>query len=62
MVDDTPEKLSKHYGNLVRVKEFNGQEDDSELMILMQFLSYLKSVDNVRKIEKRGWQNNYTVD
>lgn len=60
MVDDTPEKLSKHYGNLVRVKEFNGQEDDSELIILMQFLSHLKSVDNVRTIEKRGWQNNYT--
>jgi RNA polymerase II subunit A small phosphatase-like protein len=60
MVDDTPEKLSKHHENLVRVNEFNGQEDDSELIILMQFLSHLKSVDNVRKIEKRGWQNNYT--
>lgn len=60
MVDDTPAKLSKHYGNLVRVNEYNGQEDDSELKILMQFLSYLMSVENVRKIEKRGWQNNYT--
>ena len=60
MVDDTPEKLSKHYGNLVRVKEYTGQEEDSELKILMGFLSYLKGVQSVRKIEKRGWQRNYT--
>jgi RNA polymerase II subunit A small phosphatase-like protein len=60
MVDDTPEKLSKHYGNLVRVKEYLGQEEDSELKILINFLTYLKSVQSVRKIEKRGWQRNYT--
>lgn len=59
MIDDTPEKLSRHYGNLVRVKEYTGQEEDSELKILMHFLADLKDVQSVRKIEKRGWQRKY---
>lgn len=59
MVDDTPEKLSRNYGNLVRVKEFTGQKEDSELKILIRFLLDLKSVQNIRKIEKRGWQRKY---
>lgn len=60
MVDDTPEKLLKHYGNLVRVKEYIGQSEDRELLILMQYLTFLKGVHNVREIEKRGWQRKYT--
>ena len=59
MVDDTPEKLMKHYGNLVRVKEYLGHIEDDELVILRQYLDHLNSFDNIRKIEKRGWQHKY---
>lgn len=59
MVDDTPRKLVKNYGNLVRVTEWLGDMEDNELLLLMQYLSDLKNVKNIRTIEKRGWQNIY---
>ena len=59
MIDDTPEKLLRHYGNLVRVREYTGQMHDNELKILVEFLEYLKDVSSIRKIEKRGWQKKY---
>lgn len=59
MIDDTPSKLKLNYGNLVRVSEFTGDKDDEELLILMKYLEYLKDEDNIRKIEKRGWQYRY---
>ncbi len=61
MVDDTPEKLLKHYGNLVRVTEFRGQQQDTELLKLIQYLKYIKEAPNIRNVEKRGWQNRYTI-
>ena len=59
MVDDTPRKLERNYGNLVRVTEWLRDTNDNELLSLMQYLADLKNVENVRKIEKRGWQNYY---
>ena len=59
MVDDTPAKLAKNYGNLVRVNEYRGQEHDIELKRLMKYLLYLKEFENVRKVEKRGWQSKF---
>ena len=59
MVDDSPYKLKKNYGNLVRVNEFTGDQHDTELLILIDYLSDLKSAHNIRQIEKRGWQNKY---
>ncbi len=56
VIDDTPEKLSRNYGNLIRVKEYNGSLDDEELHLLLKYLEIIKSVPNVRSIEKRGWQ------
>lgn len=56
MVDDTPQKLSRQYGNLVRVKPFEGDEADDELLMLMTYLDQLSGVDNVRTVEKRGWR------
>ena len=56
VVDDTPEKLAKHYGNLVRVKPFFGNPEDRELLQLGQYLLTLAEVPNVRKIEKRFWR------
>ena len=57
MVDDTPFKLSKNYGNLVRVEEFLGDPKDIELKALVNYLLILKEVENVRCIEKRGWKS-----
>ncbi|MDX1739720.1 MAG: HAD family hydrolase, partial [Rhodothermales bacterium] len=56
MVDDNPEKLSRQYGNLVRVRPYYGELRDDELPWLSRFLSQLAAVDNVREVEKRGWR------
>ena len=57
MLDDTPAKLTKHYGNLVRVKPFLGALDDRELLHLKDYLPTLRDAPNVRKVEKRFWRN-----
>ena len=56
-VDDTPSKHARNYGNLVTVREFNGEHDDAELPLLAAYLAGLAEVDNVRAIEKRGWRD-----
>lgn len=56
MLDDTPAKLSRHYGNLVRVKPFYGDLDDRELAQLQEYLPTLKDTANVRAVEKRFWR------
>ncbi len=59
MVDDTPDKLRRQYGNLVRIEEFTGDTNDTELLRLKDYLLDLKTENNVRRIEKRGWQSRY---
>lgn len=56
MLDDSPEKLIHQYGNLVRISPFEGQANDKDLLLLMNYLLYLNQQPNVRDIEKRGWQ------
>ncbi|PSB09321.1 multi-sensor signal transduction histidine kinase [Pleurocapsa sp. CCALA 161] len=56
-IDDSPEKLYRQYGNLVRVLPFEGLVSDNELLHLQQYLTVLAEADNVRQIEKRGWQS-----
>lgn len=56
MVDDSPEKLRRHYGNLVRVRPFEGNAQDDELKHLMAYLTTLSGVPNVRAVEKRDWR------
>src|SRR5262249_4819327 len=48
MIDDTPEKLERNYGNHLRVGPFEGQAGDTELRDLIPFLSRLCSVEDVR--------------
>lgn len=57
MVDDTPAKLARHYGNLVRVRPYFGDTTDAELGPLADFLISLANVSNVRTIEKRYWRS-----
>ena len=56
-VDDSPEKLSVNYGNLLRVDPFYGDKHDNELIYLMKYLSFLENKPNIRSIEKRSWKN-----
>ncbi len=56
IVDDTPEKSSKNYGNAIYIKEFLGDTKDDELNYLFDYLLTLKNVDYIRSIEKRNWR------
>lgn len=58
VVDDSPEKLSRNYGNLVRVNPFFGDAGDEELVLLEKYLIKLKDIENVRAVEKRNWRAN----
>ena len=55
MVDDSPEKLQRNYGNHIRVTPYLGEPSDNELQRLISFLERLHKEENVRSIEKRGW-------
>jgi carboxy-terminal domain RNA polymerase II polypeptide A small phosphatase len=54
-IDDSPEKHSRNYGNLVRVNPWQGEEDDTELRELPSYLAWLARHSSVRTVEKRGW-------
>ena len=56
-VDDSPEKITRSYGNLIRVTPFEGDPDDRELSLLTRYLDeMIAPAADVREIEKRGWQ------
>lgn len=59
VVDDSPEKLQRSYGNLVRVAPFEGDPSDDELSHLARYLMALGEVENIRAIEKRGWRTRH---
>lgn len=56
IVDDTPRKCKCNYGNAIYPKEYNGEKDDNELLLLSAYLKTLKDVQNVRIVEKRFWK------
>jgi TFIIF-interacting CTD phosphatase-like protein len=56
MIDDTPEKLERNYGNHLRVRPFEGQADDTELRDLIPFLNRMLLVEDMRSVEKRNWR------
>ena len=57
IVDDTPAKCVKNFGNAIYPSEFEGAQDDDELVWLEKYLLTLKDKQNVRRIEKRNWRN-----
>lgn len=57
MIDDSPEKLQRNYGNHILVFPFTGDQGDTELKKLIVFLDKLKDLDSVRAVEKRNWRN-----
>jgi RNA polymerase II subunit A small phosphatase-like protein len=61
IVDDSPEKHTKNYGNLIRVSSFEGIALDDELRWLAHYLKDISTVNNVRMVEKRGWRSRYDM-
>jgi carboxy-terminal domain RNA polymerase II polypeptide A small phosphatase len=61
IVDDKPETASENYGNLIQIKPFFYDKNDTELLKLMSYLETIKDAENFRNIEKRGWSNNQKV-
>ncbi len=57
MVDDSPEKHPRNYGNLVRVHPWLGDENDDELALLQVYLPWLRRAHNIRMVEKRPWRS-----
>jgi TFIIF-interacting CTD phosphatase-like protein len=60
IIDDSPEKLRRQYGNLLRVRPWHGDPRDTELRDVIAFLQWLLSARNFRTIEKRGWRSHAT--
>ena len=57
MIDDSPEKLRRQYGNHLRLGPFEGDPNDSELLDVLPFLEWLKDQENFRRVEKRNWRS-----
>lgn len=57
MVDDSPEKIERQYGNHIRVDPFCGSSFDAVLPPLADYLASFAEVVDVRPIEKRGWMD-----
>ncbi|MFK8031007.1 MAG: NIF family HAD-type phosphatase [Gammaproteobacteria bacterium] len=57
MVDNTPRKLCRNYGNLVKIKSFYGETDGIELLKLADYLEKIAHHENYRTLEKRGWRS-----
>ena len=55
IVDDTPSKVERHYGNAVYVPPFFGDPADNVLPRLHDYLLTLSELADVRQVEKRGW-------
>ena len=55
MVDDSPEKLERNYGNHVWIRPFEGDPSDGELPRLGRYLEAIRGSENYRALEKRSW-------
>jgi TFIIF-interacting CTD phosphatase-like protein len=56
VVDDTARKFKRNYGNLICIREFLGNQNDKELLLLESYLELLHHEPDIRKIEKRSWR------
>jgi RNA polymerase II subunit A small phosphatase-like protein len=59
IVDDTPAKVQRQYGNAIYVVPYCGETEDLELLWLADYLRSICSIENVRQLEKRGWRLKY---
>lgn len=57
IVDDVEKTAINNYGNLILIKSFLYDRNDTELLKLINYLETIKDSPNFRSIEKRGWSN-----
>lgn len=57
IVDDLERNAQRNFGNAVYVREFNGELDDEELLLLADYLETLSDKPNFRTVEKRYWRS-----
>jgi RNA polymerase II subunit A small phosphatase-like protein len=57
IVDDIVDTAVNNYSNLVLIKPFYFNEDDTELLKLISYLQKIKDEPNWRRIDKRNWGN-----
>jgi RNA polymerase II subunit A small phosphatase-like protein len=55
MVDDSPVKASRNFGNAIYVAPYTGAASDAELPLLARYLESIRDAQNFRDVEKRGW-------
>jgi RNA polymerase II subunit A small phosphatase-like protein len=56
LADDSPEAVSRNYGNHLFLRPFRGEKDDRELLDVLPFLEWLKDQEDFRSVEKRAWR------
>lgn len=56
VIDDSPEKHTHNYGNLVMVQAFEGDPADDELPRLARYMEQLAPEPDYRRVEKRRWR------
>lgn len=57
IVDDTPAKAERNFGNAIYVTPYTGLADDDELPQLLIYLVQLSKMQDYRSIDKRGWRH-----
>lgn len=57
IVDDTPQKVRRNYGNAVYPREFVGARTDQELRYLSEYLLSIVACQDYRSLEKRNWRS-----
>jgi RNA polymerase II subunit A small phosphatase-like protein len=56
VVDDSPKKLYRSYGNHIHIKPYFGDLEDNELLLLEEYLISIADSQTVRSMEKRFWR------
>lgn len=62
MLDDLHISLERNYGNLVKVNPFKGENTDTHLISVKEFLLSIKNIENLRQREKRYWQEELKIN
>lgn len=62
IIDDSPHKSSLNYGNAIYPKPYEGDKNDNELELLLEYLIMIKDKEDFRRLEKRNWRNKIKHD
>jgi len=57
IVENSPYKCKRNYGNAIFIKDFEGDAEDRELELLTKYLLLIKDHPNYRDLDKRAWRD-----